>query len=110
MFSNLCEKSNKCYVRKQQGIFNLKFYYSLISHFGMKFCYFCLYFGININEIYDGNWKAVLCGLKVSSKTEYTKRTKKEVIMAINLILFGFIVYTALIIVPSIWEELTTEG
>ena len=33
----------------------------------------------------------------------------KEVIMAINLILFGFIVYTALIVVPSIWEELTTE-
>ena len=30
--------------------------------------------------------------------------------MAINLILFGFIVYTALIVVPSIWEELTTEG
>ena len=29
---------------------------------------------------------------------------------AINLILFGFIVYTALIVVPSIWEELTTEG
>jgi hypothetical protein len=27
---------------------------------------------------------------------------------AINLILFGFIVYTALIVVPSIWEELTT--
>ncbi len=29
---------------------------------------------------------------------------------AINLILFGFIVYTALIVVPSIWEELTTEA
>ena len=29
---------------------------------------------------------------------------------AINLILFGFIVYTALIVVPSIWEELTAEG
>ena len=29
---------------------------------------------------------------------------------AINLILFGFIVYTVLIVVPSIWEELTTEG
>ena len=29
---------------------------------------------------------------------------------AINLILFGFIVYTALIVVPSIWEELTTES
>lgn len=28
---------------------------------------------------------------------------------AINLILFGFIVYTALIVVPSIWDELTTE-
>jgi hypothetical protein len=28
---------------------------------------------------------------------------------AINLILFGFIVYTALIVVPSIWEELTAE-
>lgn len=26
---------------------------------------------------------------------------------AINLILFGFIVYTALVVVPSIWEELT---
>ncbi len=29
---------------------------------------------------------------------------------AINLILFGFIVYAALIVVPSIWEELTTES
>lgn len=29
---------------------------------------------------------------------------------AINLILFGFIVYTALIVVPSIWEELSAEG
>ena len=29
---------------------------------------------------------------------------------AINLVLFGFIVYTALVVVPSIWEELTTEG
>lgn len=29
---------------------------------------------------------------------------------AVNLILFGFIVYTALIVVPSIWEELTTEN
>ena len=29
---------------------------------------------------------------------------------AINLILFGFIVYTALIVVPSIWEELATES
>lgn len=29
---------------------------------------------------------------------------------AINLILFGFIVYTALIVVPSIWEELNAEG
>ena len=28
---------------------------------------------------------------------------------AINLILFGFIVYTALIVVPSIWDELTAE-
>ena len=28
----------------------------------------------------------------------------------INLVLFGFIVYTALIVVPSIWEELTAEG
>lgn len=28
---------------------------------------------------------------------------------AINLILFGFIVYTALVVIPSIWEELTTE-
>jgi len=28
---------------------------------------------------------------------------------AINLILFGFIVYTALVVVPSIWEELTSE-
>jgi len=28
---------------------------------------------------------------------------------AVNLILFGFIVYTALIVVPSIWEELMTE-
>lgn len=28
---------------------------------------------------------------------------------AINLILFGFIVYTALIVVPSIWEELTAK-
>jgi len=35
------------------------------------------------------------------------RRTAME---AINLILFGFIVYTALIVVPSIWEELTTEG
>ncbi len=26
---------------------------------------------------------------------------------AVNLILFGFIIYTALIVVPSIWEELT---
>lgn len=34
----------------------------------------------------------------------------KEAIMAINLILLGFIVYTALIVVPSIWEELTTES
>lgn len=39
------------------------------------------------------------------------KLTDRSVIMeAINLILFGFIVYTALIVVPSIWEELTTEG
>jgi len=37
-------------------------------------------------------------------------RKPKEVIMAINLILFGFIVYTALIVVPSIWDELTAEG
>ena len=29
---------------------------------------------------------------------------------AINLILFGFIVYTALIVVPSIWEELNVIG
>lgn len=29
---------------------------------------------------------------------------------AINLVLFGFIVYTALIVIPSIWEELTTEN
>ena len=29
---------------------------------------------------------------------------------AINLVLFGFIVYTALFVVPSIWEELTAEG
>lgn len=29
--------------------------------------------------------------------------------MAINLILFGFIVYTALVVLPSIWEELTAE-
>ncbi len=29
---------------------------------------------------------------------------------AINLILFGFIAYTALIVIPSIWDELTTEG
>ena len=28
---------------------------------------------------------------------------------AINLILLGFIVYTALVVVPSIWDELTTE-
>lgn len=28
---------------------------------------------------------------------------------AINLILFGFIVYTALVVLPSIWEELTSE-
>lgn len=28
---------------------------------------------------------------------------------AINLILFGFIVYTALIVIPSIWDELTAE-
>lgn len=28
---------------------------------------------------------------------------------AINLILFGFIVYTALVVVPSIWEELKSE-
>ncbi len=34
----------------------------------------------------------------------------KEAIMAINLLLSGFIVYTALIVVPSIWEELTTES
>lgn len=40
-----------------------------------------------------------------------SKLTDRSVIMeAINLILFGFIVYTALIVVPSIWEELTTEG
>lgn len=30
--------------------------------------------------------------------------------MAINLIIFGFIVYTALIVIPSIWEELTAES
>lgn len=35
---------------------------------------------------------------------------RRVVMEAINLILFGFIVYTALIVVPSIWEELTTEG
>jgi len=29
---------------------------------------------------------------------------------AIDLVLFAFIVYTALIVVPSIWEELTTEN
>ena len=29
--------------------------------------------------------------------------------IAIKLILFGFIVYTALVVVPSIWEELTAE-
>lgn len=29
---------------------------------------------------------------------------------AINLVLFGFVVYAALIVVPSIWEELTTEN
>ena len=29
---------------------------------------------------------------------------------AINLILFGFIVYTALVVVPSIWDELKSEG
>ena len=34
----------------------------------------------------------------------------KDAIMAINLIVLGFIVYTALIVVPSIWEELTTES
>ncbi len=28
---------------------------------------------------------------------------------AINLILFGFIVYNALVVLPSIWEELTSE-
>ncbi len=28
---------------------------------------------------------------------------------AINLILFGFIVYTALVVVPSIWDELKAE-
>lgn len=28
---------------------------------------------------------------------------------AINLILFGFIVYTALVVIPSIWEELKNE-
>lgn len=28
---------------------------------------------------------------------------------AFNLILFGFIVYTALIVIPSIWDEVATH-
>lgn len=28
---------------------------------------------------------------------------------AFNLVLFGFIVYTALIVVPSIWDEVVTR-
>ena len=35
---------------------------------------------------------------------------RRLIMDAINLVLFGFIVYTALIVVPSIWEELTAEG
>ena len=38
------------------------------------------------------------------------KNFRRFIMEAINLILFGFIVYTALIVVPSIWEELTTEN
>ena len=40
----------------------------------------------------------------------YNSVQKRSVVMdAINLILFGFIVYTALIVIPSIWDELTAE-
>lgn len=28
---------------------------------------------------------------------------------AFNLVLFGFIVYAALIVIPSVWEELITH-
>lgn len=57
-------------------------------------CYNSVSFGNNISVVV-----LVFISLQIGATME-----------AINLILFGFIVYTALIVVPSIWEELTTEG
>ena len=57
-------------------------------------CYNSVSFGNNISVVV-----LVFISLQIGATME-----------TINLILFGFIVYTALIVVPSIWEELTTEG
>ena len=48
--------------------------------------------------------------LQMVSKQPIAQCNQRRFDMAINLILFGFIVYTALIVVPSIWEELTAQG
>ena len=71
----------------ERGFFNMLTYFLIL-------CYNQVSFGNNINVVV-----LVFISLQIGATME-----------AINLILFGFIVYTALIVVPSIWEELTTEA
>ena len=71
----------------ERGFFNMLTYFLIL-------CYNSVSFGNNINVVV-----LVFISLQIGATME-----------AINLILFGFIVYTALIVVPSIWEELTTEA